>query len=29
VHATSLTNDGGLRIECEDGPLWVTCTPSG
>jgi methionyl-tRNA formyltransferase len=26
VHGTSLTNDGGLRIECEDGPLWVTCT---
>lgn len=25
VHGTSLTNDGGLRIECEDGPLWVTC----
>jgi methionyl-tRNA formyltransferase len=28
VHGTSLTNDGGLRIDCEDGPLWVTCTPS-
>lgn len=29
VHATSLTNDGGLRVECEDGSLWVTCAPSG
>jgi methionyl-tRNA formyltransferase len=29
VQGTSLTNDGGLRIDCEDGPLWVTCTPSG
>lgn len=27
VHRTSLTDDGGIRIECEDGPLWVTCTP--
>jgi methionyl-tRNA formyltransferase len=29
VHRTSLTNDGGLRIDCEDGPLWLTCTPTG
>jgi methionyl-tRNA formyltransferase len=29
VHGTSLTNDGGLRIDCEDGPLWLTCTPTG
>jgi methionyl-tRNA formyltransferase len=27
VHTTSLTADGGTRIECADGPLWVTCTP--
>jgi methionyl-tRNA formyltransferase len=27
VHRTSLTPDGGVRIECADGPLWVTCTP--
>lgn len=29
VRGTSLTNDGGLRIDCEDGPLWLTCTPAG
>jgi methionyl-tRNA formyltransferase len=29
VHGTSLTNDGGLRIDCEDGPLWLTCTSAG
>lgn len=28
VHRTSLTADDGIRIECEDGPLWVTCTPA-
>jgi methionyl-tRNA formyltransferase len=28
VHGTSLTDDGGSRIECVDGPLWVTWTPS-
>lgn len=28
VHRTSLTADGGVRIECADGPLWVTCTPT-
>jgi methionyl-tRNA formyltransferase len=28
VHRTSLTPDDGIRIECADGPLWVTCTPS-
>jgi methionyl-tRNA formyltransferase len=27
VHRTSLTPDGGIGIECADGPLWVTCTP--
>lgn len=26
VHRTSLTDDGGTRIECADGPLWVTFT---
>jgi methionyl-tRNA formyltransferase len=29
VHGTRLTDDGGLRIDCEDGPLWLTCTPTG
>jgi methionyl-tRNA formyltransferase len=28
VHGTSLTDDGGIRLDCADGPLWVTCTPS-
>jgi methionyl-tRNA formyltransferase len=28
VHGTSLTNDGGLRVDCEDGPLWLTCAPT-
>jgi methionyl-tRNA formyltransferase len=28
VHRTSLTADGGVPIECADGPLWVTCTPA-
>lgn len=28
VHRTSLTADGGIRIECADGPLWVTAEPS-
>jgi methionyl-tRNA formyltransferase len=27
VDGTSLTEDGGVRIECADGPLWVNCTP--
>ena len=27
VDGTSLTENDGLRIECADGPLWVTCTP--
>jgi methionyl-tRNA formyltransferase len=27
VDGTSLTEDGSVRIECVDGPLWVTCTP--
>jgi methionyl-tRNA formyltransferase len=27
IHGTSLTEDGGTRIECADGPLWVTWTP--
>jgi methionyl-tRNA formyltransferase len=29
IHRTSLTPDEGTRIECGDGPLWVTWTPSG
>jgi len=29
VHHSSLAADGGIRIECADGPLWVTCTPAG
>lgn len=29
VHRTSLTADGGVRIECADGPLWVTYAPAG
>lgn len=28
VHRTSLTADEGIRIECADGPLWVTAEPS-
>ena len=27
VERTSLTEDGGTRIECADGPVWVTFTP--
>lgn len=27
VEKTSLTDDGGVRIECADGPLWVTFAP--
>lgn len=27
VQRASLTADGGVRIECTDGPLWVTFTP--
>jgi methionyl-tRNA formyltransferase len=27
VQRTSLTPDGGTRVECADGPLWVTWTP--
>jgi methionyl-tRNA formyltransferase len=27
VKRTSLTDDGGSRIECPDGPLWVTFAP--
>lgn len=29
IHRTSLTLDEGTRIECADGPLWVTWAPSG
>jgi methionyl-tRNA formyltransferase len=29
IERSSLTPDGGIRIECEDGPLWVTSTPAG
>lgn len=29
IHRTSLTADEGIRIECADGPLWVTCTRVG
>jgi methionyl-tRNA formyltransferase len=29
VHGTSLTDDGSIRIDCADGPLWVTCGPGG
>lgn len=29
VRGTSLAEDDGIRVECADGPLWVTCTPSG
>lgn len=28
VHRTSLTADEGVRIECADGPVWVTAEPS-
>ena len=28
VQRTSLTNDGGVCVECDDGPLWVTCATS-
>lgn len=28
VHRTSLTADDGIRVECADGPLWVTCEPA-
>jgi methionyl-tRNA formyltransferase len=28
VIGTSLTEDGGTRLECADGPLWVSWTPS-
>jgi methionyl-tRNA formyltransferase len=28
VQRTSLTPDGGTRVECADGPLWVTWTPA-
>jgi methionyl-tRNA formyltransferase len=27
VLGTSLADDGSVRIECVDGPLWVTVTP--
>lgn len=27
VQRTSLTDDGGTRVECADGPLWLTYTP--
>jgi methionyl-tRNA formyltransferase len=27
VHRTNLTDDGGIRIDCADGPLWVTYAP--
>ena len=29
VDGTSLTEDDGIRVECADGPLWVTCGPAG
>ncbi len=29
VNGTSLTEDDGIRVECADGPLWVTCTAAG
>lgn len=29
VNGTSLTEDDGVRVECADGPLWVTCRPAG
>lgn len=29
VARTSLADDGGTRVECADGPLWVTCDPAG
>jgi methionyl-tRNA formyltransferase len=29
VHRTSLTPNEGTRIQCADGPLWVTWAPSG
>jgi methionyl-tRNA formyltransferase len=29
VHRTSLTAGEGTRVECGDGPLWVTWTPDG
>ena len=28
VQRTSLTNDGGVCVECDDGPLWVTFATS-
>lgn len=28
VHRTSLTANGGIRIECADGPLWVIVEPT-
>lgn len=27
VEDTSLSETDGVRVECADGPLWVTCTP--
>jgi methionyl-tRNA formyltransferase len=27
VQDTSLTDNGGIRLDCTDGPLWVSCTP--
>jgi methionyl-tRNA formyltransferase len=29
VDGASLTEDGGIRIACADGPLWITCTSAG
>jgi methionyl-tRNA formyltransferase len=29
IKGTSLTNDGGVRFECDDGPLWVTFAHPG
>ncbi len=29
VARTSLADDGGTRVECAGGPLWVTCDPAG
>jgi methionyl-tRNA formyltransferase len=29
IARTSLTDDGGTRVDCCDGPLWVTLSPVG
>jgi len=28
IQDTSLTDNGGTRLDCSDGPLWVTSTPA-